>query len=59
MKFLIVAVEYFTKWVEAEAIATITEQAMKNFMWKNVICQFGVPCTFISDNGTQFSWEDV
>jgi len=27
-KFLLVAVDYFTKWVEAEAVASITEKEM-------------------------------
>lgn len=37
-KFLIVAVEYFTKWVEAEAVATITESRVRTFIRKNIIC---------------------
>ena len=28
LKFLIVGIDYFTKWVEAEALATITEKNM-------------------------------
>ena len=54
MKFLLVAIDYFTKWVEAEALATITETKVQNFVWKNIICRFGIPRTIISDNGRQF-----
>lgn len=54
-KFLIVAVEYFTKWVEAEAVATITENRVRTFIWKNIICRFGLPRVLVSDNGAQFS----
>ena len=54
VKFLLVAVDYFTKWVEAEALATITEARIQNFVWKNIICRFGIPLTIISDNGRQF-----
>ena len=32
-KFIIVAVDYFTKWAEAEPLATITEQKIRNFVW--------------------------
>ena len=32
VKFLLVAIDYFTKWVEAEALATITEARIKNFV---------------------------
>jgi hypothetical protein len=32
MKFLVVAIDYFTKWVEAEPLATIIEKNVKNFV---------------------------
>ena len=54
VKFLLVAIDYFIKWVEAEALATITEARIQNFVWKNIICRFGIPLTIISDNGRQF-----
>ncbi|KAI3461303.1 hypothetical protein Pfo_017966 [Paulownia fortunei] len=54
-KFLIVTVDYFTKWVEAEPLARITEKEVIKFLWKNVICRFGIPRALISDNGTQFT----
>ena len=54
VRFLLVAIDYFTKWVEAEALATIMEARIKNFVWKNIICRFGIPLTIISNNGRQF-----
>ncbi|KAL0313645.1 UNVERIFIED_CONTAM: Transposon Tf2-12 polyprotein [Sesamum radiatum] len=54
-KFLIVTVDYFTKWVEAEALTKITENEVIKFLWKNIVCRFGIPRAFVSDNGTQFS----
>ena len=54
MKFLFVAIDYFTKWVEAEALATIIETKVQNFVWKNIVCRFGIPRTIISNNGRQF-----
>ena len=54
VKFLLVAIDYFKKWVEAEALATITKARIQNFMWKNIICRFGIPRTIISDNERQF-----
>ncbi|XP_031120385.1 uncharacterized protein LOC116023521 [Ipomoea triloba] len=53
-KYVIVAIDYFTKWVEAKALATITSQQCQKFLWKNVITRFGVPVQLITDNGTQF-----
>ncbi|XP_073119647.1 uncharacterized protein [Henckelia pumila] len=53
-KFLLVAIDYFSKWVEAEALARITEGEVLKFLWKNIVCRFGVPRKIISDNGRQF-----
>ena len=39
MKFLVVGIDYFTKWVEAEPLAKITQQNVKNFFWKNYCVQ--------------------
>ena len=32
LKFLVVGIDYFTKWVEAEALATITEKNIRSFV---------------------------
>ncbi|XP_021827212.1 uncharacterized protein LOC110767855 [Prunus avium] len=53
-KFAIVAVDYFTKWAEAEPLATITTTQVQSFVWKNLICRFGIPHSIITDNGRQF-----
>ncbi|KAL2226322.1 UNVERIFIED_CONTAM: hypothetical protein Sindi_1990900 [Sesamum indicum] len=58
-KFITVAVEYFSKWVEAEAVARISEKEVINFIWKNIICRFGTPRILISDNGTQFQGRKI
>jgi hypothetical protein len=51
LKFLIVVVDYFTKWVEAKPLATITNACVKKFLWEHIICRFGVPMYLVSDNG--------
>ncbi|KAK3011143.1 hypothetical protein RJ639_012868 [Escallonia herrerae] len=53
-QFVIVAIDYFTKWTEAESLATITASKCEEFFWKNVVCHFGVPKILITDNGKQF-----
>nr|KYP61736.1 Transposon Ty3-I Gag-Pol polyprotein [Cajanus cajan] len=55
VKFLIVAVDHFTKWIEAEAVATITANNVQNFFWRNFITRFRIPYTLITDNGLQFT----
>ncbi|GKB61676.1 reverse transcriptase domain-containing protein [Tanacetum coccineum] len=54
VKFLIVAIDYFTKWIEAKPVATITGNQIKKFVWDNIVCRFGLPGEIISDNGKQF-----
>ncbi|GKB81255.1 reverse transcriptase domain-containing protein [Tanacetum coccineum] len=54
VKFLIVAIDYFTKWIEAKAVATITRNQVKKFVWDNIVCRFGLLGEIISDNGKQF-----
>ena len=53
-KYLLVGIDYFTKWVETEPLANIGDVDAKKFLWKNIVTRFGVPSTLISDNGLQF-----
>ncbi|XP_024190564.1 uncharacterized protein LOC112194575 [Rosa chinensis] len=38
-KYAIVAVDYQTKWIEAEPLVAITTEKVKNFLWKNIYCR--------------------
>ena len=55
VKYLVVAIDYFTKWVEAKPLATINAEHIKKFIWEFIICRFGLPMQLITDNGTQFT----
>jgi len=59
MKYLVVAIEYFTKWIEVELVAQITTHKVQHFVWKNIVCRFGVPKWLVSDNGTQFASQQL
>ncbi|CAL8164130.1 unnamed protein product [Prunus armeniaca] len=54
IKYAIVAVDYFTKWAEVEALVTITTTRIETFVWQNIIHRFGIPHTIVTDNGQQF-----
>ena len=54
LKFLVVGIDYFTKWVEVEALATITKKNVRSFVWRNIVCRYGIPRVLVSDNGKQF-----
>jgi hypothetical protein len=53
-----VAIEYFTKWIEARAVSTITSKTAQKFFWQNIVCRFGVPSELTVDNGKQFDSQD-
>ena len=53
-RYLLVGMDYFTKWVKAEPLANIRDADAKRFVWKNIVTRFGIPHTVISNNGLQF-----
>jgi len=53
-RFVLMAVDYFTKWVEAEALANIRDVDVKRFVWRNIAMRFRVLKSLMSDNGLQF-----
>ncbi|XP_064995355.1 uncharacterized protein LOC135631550 [Musa acuminata AAA Group] len=54
-KYIVVGLDYFTKWVEVEPLATTTEQQIEKFVWRSFVTRFGLPKTIITDNGPQFA----
>ena len=52
---MVVSIDYFTKWVEAEPLATITKKNIRSFVWRNIICKYGILRVLVSDNGKQFN----
>lgn len=58
-KILLVAVEYFSKWAEVEPLVKITEEEVLKFLWKNIVCRFGLPRKLISDNERQFQGKKI
>ena len=58
LRFAIVALEYFTKWIEAKALAKITSGTLISFIWQRIICRFSVSTYITVDNGKQFDCTD-
>jgi len=58
-KSLFVAMDYFTKWVEVEAVASITTAEVRKFIWKKIITHFGVPWAMIFWQRRQFDMVKV
>ncbi|KAL0379329.1 UNVERIFIED_CONTAM: hypothetical protein Sradi_3238400 [Sesamum radiatum] len=57
-EYLIVVVDYFSKWVEAEPLSKIFEKEIIKFVWRNIVCRFGISRAFVTDNGTQFQGKE-
>jgi hypothetical protein len=57
LKYVIVALEYFSKWIKAKPLATITSATIHKFFWQNIVCRFGMLKAITVDNGTQFDAE--
>nr|GEX89684.1 reverse transcriptase domain-containing protein [Tanacetum cinerariifolium] len=53
-KYIIVAVDYLSKWVEAKALPTNDARVVCKFL-KSLFTRFGSPRAIISDRGTHFS----
>ncbi|GKA70160.1 reverse transcriptase domain-containing protein [Tanacetum coccineum] len=54
VKFVLVVIDYFTKWIEAKPLAKISGKDVKKIVWENIVCRFGIPKIIVTDNGTQF-----
>lgn len=54
-RFILVAIDYFTKWVEASSYAHVTQKMVKRFINKDLICRYGVPTRMITDNAYNFN----
>ena len=54
-KFILVATDYFTKWVEAIPLKNMTSKEMIEFVKEHIIYRFDIPQTITTDQGTMFT----
>ena len=52
VQYAVVAIDYFIKWVAAEALVSNTPIKINELVYKNIVYWYGVPHTIVSDNGT-------
>ncbi|KAI5335638.1 hypothetical protein L3X38_025771 [Prunus dulcis] len=53
-KYILVAIDYVSKWVEAVALPTNDSEGVVKFVRQNIFTRFGTPRGIISDGGTHF-----
>ena len=56
-EFILVAIDYFMKWVEATSYAKLNVAKVATFIISHTICKYGVPHELISDRGMHFRGE--
>ena len=56
-EFILVAIDYFTKWVEAASFSVLKSKHVAKFIESNIICHYGVLHEIISYNSMQFEDE--
>src|SRR5205823_2423980 len=58
-KYIIVAMDYFTKWPEAKAVKEATAKEVSTFILEEIICRHGCPKRILSDRGSHFNNEMI
>jgi hypothetical protein len=53
-KYIIVAMDYLTKWPEAKPVPNATAEQVANFLYEDIIGRHGCPSKILSDRGTHF-----
>jgi hypothetical protein len=53
-RFVLVAMDYFTKWTEVVPLRNMTHKEVIEFITEHIIHRFGIPQTLMTDQGTSF-----
>lgn len=56
---MLIATEYFTKWIEAMSLTNIIGKHIVTFILNYIIFHYGIPMTIITNNGRPFKNQDV
>ena len=54
-RYILVGIDYFTKWVEAVALKNVDQETVIDFIKNHIMCRFGIPETITTDQETVFT----
>ncbi|XP_070028779.1 uncharacterized protein [Nicotiana sylvestris] len=54
-RFIMVAIDYFTKWVEVASYRVVIKKVVADFFRDCIVCRFGIPESIIIDNGSNLN----
>ena len=52
--YILAVTNYFSKWIEVAVFREVKKETIVNFIKRNIIFRYGVPCYIITDNGKEF-----
>jgi hypothetical protein len=58
-KYIFIATNYATKWVETRALKTNIAIIITNFLYECILTKFGCPLTIVTDQGVHFSSDAI
>ena len=58
-RWILVATDYFTKWIEAVPTRKANHNVFMKFLTENIFCKFGCPHKLITDNATAFRAKEL
>nr|XP_009622012.1 uncharacterized protein LOC104113524 [Nicotiana tomentosiformis] len=53
--FILVAIDHFTKWVDASTYKAVTKKVVADFVRNNIACRFGIPESINTDNAVNLN----
>ena len=54
-KYIVTAMDYFTKWPEARALKSANAKEVQEFIYEDIICRHGCPQKILTDRGSYFN----
>ncbi|XP_070044973.1 uncharacterized protein [Nicotiana tomentosiformis] len=54
-RFILVSIDYFTKWVEVTSYKAVTKKVVVDFVLGHIVCRFRVPEAIITDNAANLN----